>query len=123
MNDLDGMLDFLINTIEELSNVNMPLTRCSRKKFKDKSWINNELKKKIKHKNSLFFKAKQSSKEEDMKLYKAYKKDLDRIIKNTQIEYYKNLLDSRKNSIKNIWKTLNNICSFKKSVVTPKLVM
>ena len=46
-NDINDSVDYLTNSISNLSDSAFPLVRCSRKNFKHKSWINEELKSKI----------------------------------------------------------------------------
>jgi hypothetical protein len=86
--------------------------RCSRKSLKDKPWISNELKERIKIKNNLYFKFKESNCNDDNLAYQNYRKVLGKDIDICHKKYFANLLDSRSNSIKNIWKTLNNITSY-----------
>jgi hypothetical protein len=95
-------------------DTNFPLVRCSRKNFKDKPWITTDLKERIKIKNTLYFSYKQSKCKEDELKYRAYRKTLEKDIHTCHKIYFQNLLDMRSNSIKNIWKTLNNITSCSK---------
>ena len=115
INNIDEMVNLLTSSTESLSNSAFPLVRCSRRNHRDKCWINENLKQKIRIKNTLYFIAKHSHRAEDKDSYKNYKKELDKQIDIRRIDYFKNLLDSRNNSIKNVWKTLNNMCSFKKN--------
>ena len=120
-NNINESVSFLTDSINTLSNLAFPLVRCSRRNYRDKYWVNEDLKQKIRLKNNLFFNAKQSGTVENKMLYKTYKMELDKEIVVRRNEYYKNLLDSRTNSVKNIWKTLNHICSFKKTNSNSKI--
>ena len=114
-NNINDSVNYLTSSIDTLTNLAFPLVRCFRKNFKNKCFINDDLKKIIKHKNFLFSIAKHSRQQVDKDIYLNYKKIADKQIENQRKDYYKNLLDARKNSIKSIWKTLNNICSYKKN--------
>ena len=112
---LDESVSILTDVLSNHYNTCFPLVRCSRKSFRDKNWINKELKKRISVKNRLFFRYKNSNSKEDESLYKAYKKDLDKLLDIQRKQFFQKLFDSRSNSIKKIWKSINNICCFKKS--------
>ena len=45
-------------------------------------------------------------------VYKKYKADLEKKLDVHRKQYFQNLMDMRLNSIRNIWKAINNICSF-----------
>ena len=51
--NIDESINYLVNTIKDLSNVNFPLVRCSRRNFKDKPWLNKDLKDSILKKRSI----------------------------------------------------------------------
>ena len=44
--------------------------------------------------------------------YKTYRKIYKKVAHETEITYYKELLDLRKNSTKELWANLNKVCSF-----------
>ena len=110
---LDDGIATLTNTLSDLSDKHFPLTRCSRKNFKDKCWINKELKEYISVKNNLFFKFKETKNKADEVAYKLYKKELDRKLNLHRDLYFQNIMDARFNSIKSIWKSINSICCYK----------
>ena len=70
------------------------------------------MKERIKIKNNLYFKFKETKCQEDGLKYQAYRKVLDIDINIYRKNYFKYRLDNRWNSIKNIWKTLNDITSY-----------
>lgn len=110
---IDNSVSTLTNTLTQLTEKHFPLVRCSRKSVKDKPWITSELKRDLKHKNLLFFKFKQSKNGDDERAYKLCRKQTDNNIRLLKKEHFQRLLNRRNNSVKNIWRTLNNICSYK----------
>ena len=54
-NDIDKAIFILTNVIHVTYEVSFPLQQCSRKRFKDKKWLNKELKDQIKMKKLSIF--------------------------------------------------------------------
>ena len=69
------------------------------------------------HKNKLYFKWIKSKKLIDKENYLKYKKIFGKISKAAEINYYKKVFDSKTNSIKNMWSQINQLCSFKKTII------
>ena len=109
---IDDSIAYLSNTLLNLFNLNFPTVQCSRKSLKDKPWLNADLKKRIRIKNKLYYRAKQSNNIDDERAYKEYRNITEKDIEKFRKKYFQDLLDNRYNSIKNIWKTLNNLCSY-----------
>ena len=65
---VDDSVLMLTNILVNHSNTCFPLVRCSRKCYKDKNWINKDLKKCIAHTNKLHFKSKHRESKEDESL-------------------------------------------------------
>ena len=52
------------------------------------------------------------SKDDEIK-YKEYKKIFEKLSKEAEVSYYKELFDTKCNTVKQLWKNLNKVCSFK----------
>ena len=93
-------------------NKSFPLVNLSRKRAKDKPWITIGLKKSIKEKHRLFRIYKfNHSVENEQKYKKRYDNELRTIIIQSEINYFKEMFDNKKNSIKMLWSNLGHILS------------
>jgi len=91
------------------------LVRLSRKCTKDQKWITKGIKKSSRHKNTLYKKWRCSLNSEDRKKYKNYLKIFKKITLAAQSAYYKDKLDTRINTSKQLWNNLNKISSLCKT--------
>ena len=87
-NYIDEAVDFLTNKLKTLANENFPPVRCSRKCYKDKPWLNGDLKKRFNVKNNLFIKSKRSDNPDNNLIYTAFRNKLEKDIET----YQKNIL-------------------------------
>ena len=106
--DVNCAYDIFISTLLNIFNSNFPLTRMSRKSFKNKNWITAGLKKSINTKHKLYQKWINSKDKSDEIYYKSFAKSLKKLIALAEKDYYSNVLDIKFNSIKMIWSILNN---------------
>ena len=90
-----------------------PKVRQSRKKAKDKDWITDGIKRSIKQKHKLFKIQLTNSTTENREKWRKYRNMLNKIIRDTQREYYKNLIKQYSNNCIGLWKTLGGIISKK----------
>ena len=90
-----------------------PRVRQSRKKAKDKDWITDGIKRSIKQKHRLFKIQLTNSTTENREKWRKYRNMLNKIIRDTQREYYKNLIKQYSNNCIGLWKTLGGIISKK----------
>ena len=106
----DSMKTFY-HTVVNAYNKSFPLVKLSRKRAKDKLWITTGLKKSIKEKQRLLriYKFNHSVENEDK--YKKYNNELRTIIRQSEINYFKEMFDNKKNSIKMLWSNLGHILS------------
>ena len=112
----------LFEKLRELLDLYFPKVRQSRKKAKDKDWITNGIKRAIRQKNSLFQVQLKYNTKYNVERYKKYRNLLNKIIKNTQRDYYKNLIKQHNNNCTGLWKTLGNIiCNRKRETKINKL--
>ena len=96
-------------------NKYFPLVKLSRKKFNDKSWITDGIKRSIKHRNNLFYIQLNCKSKENISKWKKYRNMLTKIIKDTQTRYYQNLIHQHSNSSIGLWKVFGNILSKNKN--------
>jgi hypothetical protein len=92
-----------------------PLVRLSRRAVRDKKWMSSALKVSCRHKNTLHKKWVLTGNRSDEITFKNYKKVFNSTIKKAQELYYKQQFDSKTNSIKQIWKNLNDCISVKET--------
>jgi hypothetical protein len=78
-------------------------------------WLTVGLKKSIRIKNKLYLKYKKSKQNDDLILYKDYKKRLLQILRISERNHYHNLLEEHKNNVKKTWIVLKDIIGKKKS--------
>ena len=81
--------------------------------MKDKVWVTSALKKSCHTKNTLYKKWVLTRLPDDEQAYKNYRKIFKKLAAEAEISYYKSQFDSRTNSIKQLWRNLNTVCSFK----------
>ena len=93
------------------SNKSFPLVKLSRKRAKDKPWITTGLKKSIKEKQRLFRIYKFDHSVENEQKYRKYNNEFSTIIGQSEINYFKDIFDNKKNSIKLLWLNLGHILS------------
>ena len=95
-------------------NESFPFKRLSRKRAKDKPWITTGLKESIKQKHSQYQKFIFDSSEENKVAYKIFKNKLRTVIRKAEAEYYKNVFNSKAQSMKEMWEELGNLLNTKK---------
>ena len=94
-----------------------PLTKQSRKQFRDKKWITVKLKEDIKKKNNLFKEYTETNTEASKQLWKQAKYKVTEDIRRAQTQYYRSLLQEHNNNSQNLWKTFGNILKKSKNKV------
>ena len=108
MDSKDDWYPTFVNTVLRIFEQSFPLLQLSRQRVKDKPWITKGLKISIKHKNWLYKSLLWRLGRQRLE-YNTYKKVLRRCLKEAETKYYQDVFDSNKNSVYNIWKTLNPI--------------
>jgi hypothetical protein len=103
--DATKNVQIFYDTIRTLYNKNFPLVRLSRKRYKDKPWINTNIKNCIKHKNKLYKKQLHKATLENILQYKAYRNRLTSLLRESEIAYYGDILHEQNNAITNFWKS------------------
>ena len=103
-----------ITVVLRIFQQSFPVVRVSRKRWKDKPWVTKSLKISIKHKRKLYKACLVHPSEQKHERYKKYKIILRKCLKEAEVRYYEELFDNHKNSVYNLWKTLNPIINPKK---------
>ena len=122
-NDTNAAYNNFINIVTDAYEQSFTITRLSRKRLKDKPWITKGLKKSSRIKNNLYRKWLISQSPDDESEYKSYKKIFKKVAQDAATSYYKNMFNTKTNSVKQLWKNLNTICSFKKNDKTKRNVI
>ena len=90
-------------------NKSFPFVKLSRKRAKDKPWITTALKKSVQEEQQLYKSYKFNHSAENEKLYKRYNNQLRTHIRQCEENYYKDLFNDKKNSIKRLWTNLGHL--------------
>ena len=99
--------------VQKAFNASFPLKTLSKKRAKDKPWITSALKVSSNVKNSLYRKWLKTKSPIDEAKYKQYRNTFKNIAREAEHLYYKELFDTKTNSIKKLWENLNMVSSFK----------
>ena len=91
---------------------------ASEKRYTNKiKWLTEGLKTSIKIKNKLYLKYKRSKLNEDLIIYKEYKRKLLKLLRISERQHFHNLLEENKNNVKKTWIVLKDIIGKKKSKI------
>ena len=116
--DVNNGYAYFENKMVSAFNECFPRKRLSRKRMKDKKWITAGIKQSIKHKNRIYKKWLKTHSHNDEENYKNYRRLLKSVIHKAKEIYYKELFNFKSNSIKQLWKNLNSVSSFRKNKTT-----
>ena len=111
--NINDLYQSFYEKMHALLNLYFPRVRLSRKKAKDKDWITDGIKRAIKQKHKLFHTQLTNYSEADRDKWRVYRNMLNKIIRDTQRKYYKNLIKQYSNNCIGLWKTLGSIISKK----------
>ena len=118
-NDPNILLAEFIHNLQKLLNKYFPLIRISRKKYKEKIYITDEIKSMIKNRNDLYHIFINDRNETNKENWRTMRNRTNQAIRNAEIEYYKALINEHGKNCNAMWKTLNHIISNKKKKPTP----
>ena len=105
--------DKFIPAVHNIYQQSFPLVRVSRKRWRDKPWLTKALK--IKHKNKLYKEYILHPDGLHKTKYNAYKNCLRKCLLEAEKNYYNELFENNKDSVFNLWKTLNPIINPRKT--------
>ena len=112
--DVNVAYQLFIDKITSLYERCFRQVQISRKRFKDKKWITWGLKKSSREKENLYKKWISTKSSVDESKFKEYRKRFNSVAKEAESMYYRDLFDSKINSVKKLWQNLNTICALKK---------
>ena len=108
-NDVDSCYNIFIDTITDIFEKSFPLTRISRRAFKDKKWFTKSLRENCNKKNKLYKNWLKSKSDADLHAHKEFCKIYNDLVKQAKCKYYKDKLNSKTEGIKNVWKNINSL--------------
>ena len=113
-NNVNNIYEKFIENLTEIYDKCFPITKMSRRAFKDKKWFNNELKKTRNLKNSLYKKWIKTKTNSNFLNFKSILQKYKKSIREAKINYYNQLLgQSSTNNYKLMWKNINSLMSTK----------
>ena len=101
--DVDGVSNFFMHNLKRYFNECFPLVTVSRKKHKDKPWITPGLKRSIIKKNKMLAEKLQNPSPEKLLKYQEYAKIVEELVSNSKLNYFKDVFNNKKNSVKLLW--------------------
>ena len=120
VDNIDTAYDSFLDQVEKLIDKHIPIEKISKRKLKQqnkKLWVNNDLLKRIEHKNKLYKRAKV---EQDVNLKASLEKEvtiLQKILKKDirfeKDKYYQRFFKENKNNLIKVWKNIKNLINFK----------
>ena len=103
----------------QLYNESFPI-RTFKSKYQNKhKWLTEGLKKSIRIKNKLFIKYRHNPTDENLVNYKTYKRQLSKLMKIAEREFYKNFIMDNKNNTRKIWLVIKDVINKKRSANLP----
>ena len=102
-------MGILYSKYNEAFNESFPLRRLSRARAKDKKWMNRELRNLIQKKEEAFRKHLNKPSEQATDRFKKIRNEVNSKLEEAEDKYYQELLNSEKNSFKNLWEVAGSI--------------
>ena len=113
-NDVNGAYNSFISIFSRSYEKCFPLVKLSNRGNKDRAWITRGLKISSAVKNKLYKKWIESKMPSDELKYRNYKKIFQKTLKEREKNYYQEKFSIKTNKIKDVWREINQVCSFKK---------
>jgi len=112
--DMNLGYEYFANKINDCYCNSFKLTRLSRKRSKDKSWMTSGLKCSSHHKNKLYRQWMQTRAADDEDKYKSYRRYYKQLVNEAKTSHFTQLFNTKTNTIKQLWKNLATVASFGK---------
>ena len=122
--DVNEASSKLVTRLTKCYEESFPLVKLSRKCASDKKWITSGIKASVKKKSKLYKKWRESGNDFDGEIFKKYRRIFKSVCKEAENKYYRELFDTKCNSIKQLWFNLNRTFSLSKTknnINIPKL--
>ena len=113
--DPDTALDEFYEKINSVINKCFPIKTISRKRTKDKPWINLQLRKKILRRDRLFKTKTLRPTLHNKEAHKQFRNQVNKELEQAETLYYREKLNSDKKNLKNLWDIAGSIINPKKS--------
>ena len=119
VSNVNDAYDSFLKETDTLTEEHIPFEKISKRKLKQprKPWINNDLMKRINHKNKLHKRSKlETTNNLKTKLHHEWQILQKAVKKDIQIEkdkYYQNFFKQNKNNLTKVWKTIKSLINFK----------
>ena len=106
-------------SLNDLVNKHAPLKKLTKKdiKFRDKPWINNEIKKMMRIRDKVLSKLKKRNDDATKALYQKFRNRVAVSLKESKANYFHNFFHTNGNNMKLLWSGLKSIISNKNSKV------
>ena len=110
------LYDKVVSKFENAVDEFAPMRKASRKKNKlrCRPWLTGRLLKSIRIKNKMYYNLRKKPDTSQNHKYKIYRNLLNSLIKQTNVDYYHNVLNDNKNNSKKIWNIVNELIYNKK---------
>ena len=110
-NNANKSSEYFLNKLTELIRDNTTQIKSKALKTKKNPWITNGLLNSIKTKNKLFKFKTQYPIQSNIIKYNSFRNKLNSLIRTTKARYFKTKIPQNKNSSKDIWNLVNEICT------------
>ena len=117
-NDVNILLAEFSHNLKKALDKYFPFVKLSRKKSKDKPYINNEIKELIKTRNKLFQEYINDRNDSREAKWKQFRNKTNNVIKNAEISHYKEKIMNHGNNCIAMWKTLGHILNKKRNKIS-----
>ena len=116
MNNVQEVYDKFIQTLTNIYNDTIPITKLTPRKNPHKPWLTKALITSIKKKNKLYSKYLKYKINTDHEIYKKYKNKLNHLLGITEKNHYAAIFLQNKSNLKNTWNILRDIINKKKQI-------
>ena len=113
--DLNGKFDTFLLNLHNLVNKHCPQKKLNKRalKLKNKPWINFQIQRMMKIRDSLFQQFKSTKSPNDLKAYKQFRNRIVNEIRESKKSYFHQYFDEHKDNMKMLWKGIKNIISIR----------
>ena len=101
------------NVLLDLHDCHFPLKRCTTKYKARKPWLTLGLRNSIKLKNLLYIKYHKSPSNENLRIYKTYKKQLRDILRQAERNHYDEMFRINQSNLKKSWDLIKEVLNYK----------
>lgn len=107
--------DNFFSTIDQIFESSFPYKTTIIKPYNQEPWFNREIREAMKKERKLYIKKISSRNPDHAETHKQFKKELNKLIRNTKCEYFNSFFNDNKNDAKKVWHSLNTFIGNKNS--------